>query len=411
MSDISVQETARDFWATRPHRRANDRKVAGVAAAIARRYAIDPVLVRVAFVVAAVFGGSGVLLYLLGWLLLPAEGDQVSSAERMAGRGRSSMSAVLTIVLVLLLFPATVAVLVGRASGVLGLVVAVGALVLLHRSRSALGETPSPGLGKTPGAPMAPATSGTAAATEPGTGTATPATHTAADGADQVAPPAWDPLGAAPFAWDLPEPSAPAVQATPLRGARTKITAITLGLTLLTGGIALAFAPGLSAAGIAALLLGVVGLGLVVGSFMLSGRGLILVAVPLALLTWILHAAPAAGVNVGGSYWDPVTAAELQPHYAVTLGNGRLDLTGLQLAAGQTVHTSVNVGIGQTHVILPANVDAQVSCQTQVGHVDCLGRTGSDRVYFTDNGLDGPGGGKVILDVHSGIGEVHVERE
>jgi len=410
VSDTSVQDTARDFWATRPHRRANDRKVAGVAAAIARRYAIDPVLVRVAFVVAAVFGGSGVLLYLLGWLLLPVEGDQASGAERMVGRGRSSMSAVLTIVLVVLLIPATVGVLVGRASGVLGLLVAVGALVLLHRSRAALGETSA--LSEVRGAPRssstAPATAAPATAT--GTATATPAEGRAVDGADQPAPPAWDPLGAAPFAWDLPEPSAPPVQATQPRGAWSKVTPITLGLALLTGGIALAFAPGLSAAGIAALLLGVVGLGLVAGSFMQSGRGLILIAIPLALLTWVLHAAPTSGVKVGGSYWDPVTAAELQPHYAVTLGNGRLDLTGLRLDPGQTKRTSVNVGIGETHVILPPNLDVQVSCQTQVGQVDCLGRTGADRVEVTDNGADGPGGGKVILDVHSDIGEIHVER-
>jgi hypothetical protein len=344
-----------------------------------------------------------VLLYLLGWLLLPLEGDQASGAERMFRRGRSSMSAVLIVVLVLLLLPASAAVLSGRASGVLGLLVALGTLVLLHRSRSALGEIP--GTQRTPPtAPAAtePATSGTTtSAAPPATGTAT----------DQPAPPAWDPLGAAPFAWDLPEPAAPPMPATPPQGVRSKVTPITLGLALLTGGIALAFAPGLSAAGIAALLLGVVGLGLVVGAFMQSGRGLILLAIPLALLTWVLHAAPAAGFKVGGSHWDPVTAAELQPRYAVTLGNGRLDLTGLRLAPGQTVKSSVNVGIGQTHVILPPNIDAQVSCQTQVGRVDCLGQSSSDRVDVTDNGLDGPGGGKVILDVHSGVGEIHVERE
>jgi phage shock protein PspC (stress-responsive transcriptional regulator) len=400
VSDINVQDTARDlardFWATRPRRRANDRKVAGVAAAISRRYAIDPVLVRVAFVVATVIGGSGVLLYLLGWLLLPIEGDEASGAERMFGRGRSSMSAVLTILLVLLLIPATWAVVGDRASGVLGLLVALGALVLLHRSRAALGEIPGmPRPSPTTPAPAVPA------ATVPAT---TAAMAAPAD------PPAWDPLGAAPFAWDLPEPSAPPSPATPPRGARFKVTPITLGLALLTGGLAVAFAPGLSAAGIAALLLGVVGLGLVVGSFLQSGRGLILLAIPLALLTWVLHAAPAAGFQVGGSYWDPATVAEVQPHYGVTLGNGSLDLTGLQLTQGQIVRTSVNVGVGETHVILPANVDAQVSCQSQVGQVDCLGRTGSDRVDVTDNGLDGPGGGKVILDVHAGMGEVHVER-
>ncbi|MGH3772960.1 MAG: PspC domain-containing protein [Pseudonocardiaceae bacterium] len=403
MSGISVEHTVRDFWATRPRRRADDRKIAGVAAAIGRRYAIDPVLVRVAFVVATLFSWAGLLLYLLGWLLLPTEPDQASGAKGRSGRGRGSMSAALTIVLVLLLVPAAQAVFDGRASGVLALVVALGALVLLHRSRAALGEIP----GSPP--PAAAQPEGTPPEETPPEETTTPAPTTTTDGA---APPAWDPLGVAPFAWDLPEPSAP-TPTTPPRGTRSTVTPITLGLALLTGGIAVAFWPALSAAQIAALLLGVVGLGLVVGAFLQDGRGLIVAAIPLALLTWVLQATPASGFKVGSSYWDPVTVTQVQPRYAVTLGNGRLDLTGLRLTDGQTVRTSVAVGVGETHVILPPNVNAQVSCQTQLGGVDCLGRTGHghpSRATATDNGPAGPGGGKIILDVRSGVGQVHVKR-
>jgi Cell wall-active antibiotics response 4TMS YvqF len=308
------------------------------------------------------------------------------------------MSAALTILLALFLVPAAAAVFGGRTTGLLGLVAALVVLVLLHRSRAALGEipgSPPPGSSLATGNPTVP-------------GATAPAPNTTADG---PTPPAWDPLGAAPFAWDLPEPSAPT---TPPQGARSKITPITLGLALLTGGIALAFWPTLSAAEIVALSLGVIGLGLVVGSLKQSARGLIPVAMVLALLTWVLQAAaPSAGFNVGVSHWEPATAALVQPHYSVTLGNGWLDLSELQLAKGQTVTTSIGVGIGETHVILPLNVDARVSCQTQVGEVDCLGRTGSghpSRVSFTDNGPDGPGGGTVILDVHSGVGQVDVER-
>ena len=397
MSQINVEHTVRDFWATRPRRRSSDRKIAGVAAAIARRYAVDPVLVRVAFVVATISGGAGVLLYLLGWLLLPLEGDQGSGTG--SGRGRSSLSAVLTIVLVVLLIPASAALLNGHGSGVIGLAVALGALFLLHRSRATLGEIP--------GSPS-PATQ--QPDTEPAA--STPAT---ADDRDRSGPPAWDPLGAAPFAWDLPEPSTQSEPADPPQGARWKITPITLGIALLVGGVALAFAPALSAAQVAAMLLGVVGLGLVVGAFLQGGRGLIPIAIPLALLTWVLSAAPAAGFKVGGSHWTPTTAAQVQPRYSVTLGNGDLDLTELRLTNDQTVRTSVAVGVGETHVYLPPNVDAQVSCQTQIGDVECLGQRDSDggpsRVTVTDNGPDGPGGGKVILDVHSGVGQVHVDRE
>ena len=42
-------------------------------------------LIRVAFVVLTIFGGFGLLLYVLGWLLLPADGDEVSPGEVAAG--------------------------------------------------------------------------------------------------------------------------------------------------------------------------------------------------------------------------------------------------------------------------------------------------------------------------------------
>ncbi len=400
MSEINVEHTARDFWATRPRRHTDDRKIAGVAAALGRRYAIDPVLVRVAFVVATVFGGGGILLYLLGWLVLPAEGNQSSDAGSGTTKGPSSLSAVLTIMLVLLLILVTGEVLGDHGgSGIIGLAIGLGALLLLHRSRASLGEIP----GSAPAA-------GTATPGEPAP--ATPADATDESGAP--GPPAWDPLGAAPFAWDLPEPSAPPASSTPPQSARSKITPITLGLALLAGGIALAFAPALSAAQVAAMLLGVIGLGLVVGSFLRGGRGLVPVAIPLALLTWILSAAPTTDLTVGGRHWDPVTAAQVQQRYSVTLGNGDLDLTRLQLTKDQIVKTTVAVGVGQTHVWLPPNVDAEVSCQTQLGDVYCLGRNDFDgqpsRVNFTDPGPDGVGGGKLVLEVRSGVGQVHVDR-
>lgn len=400
MSETSLENTVRNFWATRPRRQADDRKIAGVAAAIGRRYAIDPVLVRVALVVSTVFSGVGLLLYLLGWLLLPVEAAPSRAGARGVGRGRGSMSAALTIVLVLLLIPVSGAVFSGRPSGVLALVVAMGALVLLHRSRAALGEIP--------GSPP-PATALSEQAPSPGPNPTAGGPNPTAGGADRIAPPAWDPLGVAPFAWDLPEPA----PTTPPRGARSKVTPITLGLTLLAGGIAVVLWPALSAVQIAALMLGVVGLGLVMGSFLQGGRGLILVAIPLALLTWVLQATPGSGFKVGGSYWHPVTAAQVHPRYAVTLGNGRLDLTRLRLTPGQTVRTSVTVGLGQSHVILPPNVDAQVSCQTQIGGVNCLGHAGyghPSRATVADHGSAGPSVGKIILDVHSGVGQVHVER-
>jgi phage shock protein PspC (stress-responsive transcriptional regulator) len=59
------------------------RMLAGVAAGIARSLGVDPVLVRVAFLVLALIGGAGVPLYLAGWLLIPDEATGQSLAAEL----------------------------------------------------------------------------------------------------------------------------------------------------------------------------------------------------------------------------------------------------------------------------------------------------------------------------------------
>ncbi len=56
-----------------------DRVIAGVCGGVGRYLGVDPVLIRVAFVVLAIAGGGGFLLYVLGWILIPEEkeGEQI----------------------------------------------------------------------------------------------------------------------------------------------------------------------------------------------------------------------------------------------------------------------------------------------------------------------------------------------
>ena len=69
-----------------------DRMLAGVAAGLARYFGVDPVIVRIAFVVLTVVGGAGIPLYLAGLLLIPEEGSDVSIAgsiiESLQSRSR-----------------------------------------------------------------------------------------------------------------------------------------------------------------------------------------------------------------------------------------------------------------------------------------------------------------------------------
>jgi phage shock protein PspC (stress-responsive transcriptional regulator) len=75
------------LWRTRPVRLPRQGPIGGVAAGFGHRYGVDPVLIRVAFVVSTIFGGAGIVLYLAAWLLLPAAGDQVSPAQGQLGKG------------------------------------------------------------------------------------------------------------------------------------------------------------------------------------------------------------------------------------------------------------------------------------------------------------------------------------
>jgi Putative stress-responsive transcriptional regulator len=49
----------------------SDRRLAGVCAGIAEYFGWDPTLVRVGWIVLTLLGGSGILLYLIMWLVMP----------------------------------------------------------------------------------------------------------------------------------------------------------------------------------------------------------------------------------------------------------------------------------------------------------------------------------------------------
>src|SRR5437764_15351956 len=54
-------------------RSTDDKVIAGVAGGVGRRLGIDPLLLRVVLAVLVLFGGTGIVLYALGWLLMPQD--------------------------------------------------------------------------------------------------------------------------------------------------------------------------------------------------------------------------------------------------------------------------------------------------------------------------------------------------
>ncbi len=416
-----VAGVARSAWDTRPARRGDESRVAGVAGAIARRYDLDPTLVRVAFVVWTIVGG-GLLLYLLGWLVLPPDPADPPRRDRAAGgrahrQGRRPGPPTLVVILTVIVAAATLApAFSGRVVTLVALALAAVTLYLLHTARADLGV---PGTPSAAGWPAWPADAAWAGADERG-GT----------WADEP-PVAWDALGAAPRGWSLPaEPSPHAVDGTPVRRPRSVLTPVTLALALvaagLTGAAVIVGLPGVTPLWIPAAALAVVGLGLVVSSIAprRPRRGLVIAAVPLLILTVLGSVAaaqpgfrppwvgPTDGVSRGAGDVTaaPTLASAVVPEYRTGLGDVDLDLTRLAVAPGTPpIRTSVSSGAGNVTVRVPATADVTLTCGNGVGDVNCLGIT-SAVTNRVDLGPDGPGGPVIDLTARTGAGDVVVQR-
>jgi phage shock protein PspC (stress-responsive transcriptional regulator) len=379
-----VADTLREFWAHRPVRPRAGRKLGGVATGIALRYRIDPVIVRIAFVALALSGGVGLPMYLAGWLLLPEEGDEVSPLEALANKGRSSMSQAQTVGLGILMFPA-LAFTFGKGGFqvLFTLAASVACIYLLQKNRGHL--TPAT-LTEPPPVPPVPGA------------------------------PAWDPLGAAPFAWDLPEP-APKPQPPAPRPRKPRVGLATLGVaTLVVAGSAIAwtFAPWFTVPHVIGLVIAVLAAGLLIGAFVDAGRGLIWLLIPLSVVGFGMTAVGFDGpTNLGSVNATPKTVADVDDKYWVSVGSLMLDLR--ELPDSGSVKTVVEANLGELIVHVPKDADVTFRCEaTSIGELDCLGKRAEGstvRVEGTDLGANGEGGLKIDLGVLTNVGEVKVLRD
>jgi phage shock protein C len=64
------------------------RLVAGVCAGLGDYFGIDANLVRLVFAALTIFGGAGVLVYLVAWLVVPEEGEDRSIADSYLNKKR-----------------------------------------------------------------------------------------------------------------------------------------------------------------------------------------------------------------------------------------------------------------------------------------------------------------------------------
>lgn len=450
MSKTTFPEQLQDMWRTRPVRLPDKGPLAGVAAGVGHRYGVDPVLIRVALVVSTIFGGAGIVLYLAGWLLLRQANDQASAVESLFGRGHSSESQTKTIVL-LVAFAIAVSTAgpIGMGlggAGVISTVLLLGGLWLLHQrtplppalpiggyasssgypgtgypatpfttptqvesvdvryaspyspyTRLPESYVPDPPKVEKPASPT-PSASASSSSTAPTTETISPA------------PPAWDPLGVAPFAWDLPEPAG--ATHTPVsiapRRPRSRLTTVTMGLAIMAAAGASALAvtgvDWFTPARIGAIGLAVIGLGMLFGAFLRRGHGLLVVTGPLigfVVIASLIGPINFDGATVGEKTWQPKDSSDLLASYSTLLGAGKLDLTALNLTEDTTV--KVDAKLGSVEIVLPRDLDVRKNSTILAGET-----TGLPDGF--DNGADGTEGPVLTLDITSRLGSVDVHR-
>ena len=72
----------------RLYRKREGQIVAGVCTGLADYLGIDVTIVRLVFAALTIFGGAGVLLYVIAWAVVPEEGEKSSIVEGLVNKNR-----------------------------------------------------------------------------------------------------------------------------------------------------------------------------------------------------------------------------------------------------------------------------------------------------------------------------------
>lgn len=357
--------------------RSADRWIGGVSGGVARKLDVDPLVVRVVLVASVFVAGIGLVLYGLAWALLPEESDGRIHAQEL-GRGNSDVALLGAAAFVFAGLTTnerswTLArwwngAGLGWVNGLLWLAV-VGVVVAIVVS-GARHSRPTPPGATRPAPPPPPAPQYASAATDP---RETPVTPTSAP------PPPPAPTGPAA----TPTPTAPATPPVPSAGPR--FFAVCAGLSLLVlAGLLLAERGGLFTGPVVLTALGatavVFGGGIVVAGLTGRSSGVLGFFAVVALLV-ATPVAATADVDlrwnhidrwdaVGQSHHTPRTLAETAGGYAVGLGELRIDLTELDVPAGETVDLALQSGVGNVELVLPADDAARIALGVGAGQAE-----------------------------------------
>lgn len=372
------------------YRTKHNNMLAGVAGGLADYFGIDVLLVRLGFFLLLIPGGVAIPLYLAAWVLIPLEGEQYSIGERLLDRARGSggtddeddawMWIVLVIAGVL-----AIGAMFDRGPGgwffggsLFWSLLLIAAGVWLYRQDQKEGSAGSP-----PDAKASP--------TSTGSGASPPAGRSAAG----------------------PREPEPKPRREPSRLGRYTFASILVIVGLIATIDNASAALDLTIGQYAAIAVGVVGIGLLVGSVRGRSRPLILLGLLLLPFTFVgfnLGLPVAAGA--GERSHTPATVEDLDD-YELFAGELNVDLTDMRWDEQNRLfaETGLEVVLGQINVVVPSDVTVEFDGRALAGQVSLFNRhnagLNAHMQHVAGGDDDGP---RLVLDTEVLFGQINVER-
>lgn len=411
----------------------SDRVIAGVAGGLGHHFGIDPVIVRIGFVLLTIFGGSGVLLYLLAWLVIAKEGNHDTSAMR-ALRGspegnRALLFVVLAVGAILILFSPLVwfdgfGIGDGLALPLLLIAAGVAFLIWPGDNDTPRRSTPTPPEAHAPPPPAPPTADGpTDPDVEDPMSTRAEIRMELRSARDEVQSElaeARDSFRQQRREWrhgyraerraqrhaQPPRPPKPAPFLGPL----------TVAVLLVFAGLAMVGEQSdwwdVDPAVYGGITLAIIGAGLITSAFLGRARGLIFLGIAVLPVAWAIAAIDLDWHDGIGEELDrPESIENLQDAYTFGIGEYDVDLSAVDYTGSDSV-VEVGLTIGQLTVWVPDTVDVIIDADVRGGEIEVFT---ADRV-ITNDGIDadvdadflGTGDGTLTLDADVGFGALDI---
>lgn len=357
-------------------RRPEGKLIAGVCTGLGAYTGIDPVAWRIGFVVLGLTTGIGIVAYIVAWLVMPMArpGEPVAHVPKSLNAGR--WVGIAAIALGALVFAHQA---FGFHTSWFWGVLLIGlGLALWGRDWSGNGHRPRP-----PSSAIPPTTAPIVTAPPTQSPPASPAA-TAFSTAPIAARTATLPL---PPSRPIAEKRPPSFLGRLVVGA----CALAIGGALLFGNIGIVHP---SPRGILAVLLGIIGAGLLVGTLWGRARWLIAPGVILALALTTVTAIPFnTRGGLGPASYTPTSLATLRRTYEHSAGPMKIDLSKLKFG-NRTRSITVREGFGPLLVIVPKDVNVIAHGHVQGGPLNLFGHGSagwdvSDTVESRVKGTDG----------------------